>query len=125
MGLVMAAAGAIAGSAVPIFYRFYLLGPHQVAPLGLVTPTLWSHELPEALLLHLVMAGPPVLSLLIFRRHVAGVLWGALASYLLLLLVMAAHLAHLTEPRTYWVAVPAFAAGLALWRGQSARDVGA
>lgn len=110
-------AGGVAAASllVPATYRLWLLGPHPVVATGTLEAGKWQQALPYALLVHLMLAAAPLASLYAFRRRVTPVLAGAVAAYLLLLIICTLQLNIIHEARTFWVGVPAFAAALAFW----------
>ena len=61
------------------------------------------------------MAAAPLASVLIFRPRAPQVVWGAWLAYLGLLLICAVQFNIIHEARTFWIAIPAFAASLAFW----------
>lgn len=110
-----AVGGALAALAVPLLYRFWLLGYHGLSADGTLGATEWLRMLPYAGLVHFMLAAAPLVALARHHQRLVPAVAGGLAAYLALVMICVVQLNIIHEARTFWVGVPAFAAALALW----------
>lgn len=109
--LIAATAGLLAAAGMVVF-RIWLGPKHHP---GVVTAEQWLSDLPKAVLYHVGFAAVPLLALVQLRGRVHSAVLAALIVYPLLIASYTAQGMFIYELRSFWVAVPAFAAVVAVW----------